>query len=382
VRICIATSTFPADPKDTLASPFLLDTIGVLRRAGHEVTVLTQARRDSHETPLPGLEVIWFPWRRLQGRLAETDFSSPSTVLAAASLVYNGTRQVARLRRASAVDVFLCCWVIPSGLYLYLDKLFSRSRVPYVLWALGSDVNKYSDNSLARAVLRRIARGAAQLYADGHKLCDDFGRLAGRPCEFLPTFRAFPAMNGGGGGVSQPPTFLYVGRHSTVKGADCLIDGLVELKEKGDPPYRFVIAGAGELTGALRAKVERHGLTGKVQFAGRVSDEDLRGLYQRADCVVIPSRSESIPLVLSEALQCGKPMIVTDVGDMGMLVSRHRLGRVVPKEDPCALASALGEFIAAPFALDRSGRDALLSELMFENAAPKLIRRLQEAVQR
>jgi len=83
VRICIATSTFPADPRDTLASPFLLDTIEVLRRAGHEVTVLTQARRDSHEAPLPGLEVIWFPWRRLEGRLAETDFSSPSAVLAA-----------------------------------------------------------------------------------------------------------------------------------------------------------------------------------------------------------------------------------------------------------------------------------------------------------
>jgi glycosyltransferase involved in cell wall biosynthesis len=52
---------------------------------------------------------------------------------------------------------------------------------------------------------------------------------------------------------------------------------------------------------------------------------------------VIPSRSESIPLVFSEALRFNKKLIVTDVGDMGLLGRRYGVAGVVPPEDPVAL---------------------------------------------
>jgi glycosyltransferase involved in cell wall biosynthesis len=62
------------------------------------------------------------------------------------------------------------------------------------------------------------------------------------------------------------------------------------------------------------------------------------GLYYKScDCVVIPSRSESIPLVFSEALRFNKKVIVTDVGDMGMLGRQYGVAGVVPPEDPIAL---------------------------------------------
>ena len=56
-------------------------------------------------------------------------------------------------------------------------------------------------------------------------------------------------------------------------------------------------------------------------------------LYESSDCVVIPSRSESIPLVFSEALNFDKELIVTDVGDMGMLGRQYGVAWVVPPED-------------------------------------------------
>jgi glycosyltransferase involved in cell wall biosynthesis len=68
-----------------------------------------------------------------------------------------------------------------------------------------------------------------------------------------------------------------------------------------------------------------------------VSEEALGLLYESSDCVVIPSRSESIPLVFSEALKFNKELIVTDVGDMGMLGRQYGVAWVIPPEDPVAL---------------------------------------------
>jgi len=52
--------------------------------------------------------------------------------------------------------------------------------------------------------------------------------------------------------------------------------------------------------------------------------------------------------VISEALQIGRPVIATDVGDCGRLIREFGVGLVVPREDPAALARALHEFERAP----------------------------------
>jgi glycosyltransferase involved in cell wall biosynthesis len=70
---------------------------------------------------------------------------------------------------------------------------------------------------------------------------------------------------------------------------------------------------------------------------GNVSDETLASLYESSDCVLIPSRSESIPLVFSEALRFNKELIVTDVGDMGMLGRLYGVAWVIPPENVMAL---------------------------------------------
>jgi glycosyltransferase involved in cell wall biosynthesis len=351
-----------------------------LQRAGHRVSVLTQARVEDPRPPLPDLDVVWFPWRRRTGRLAEMDFSSPGGALSALSLLFNGARGVAQMRKSRRVDVFLCAWVIPSGWYVWLDQVLGRGGVPYVLWALGSDVNKYRSNPFVRRALRSISARAAHLYADGFRLCEDLSEITGRECEFLPTFRTIRIPPPVEEERARVPRFLYVGRHIAVKGVDVLIEALVALEAAGVRGFTCEIVGEGELTPALKARVEAAGLSDRVRFPGRLDDADLYARYASCDCVVIPSRSESIPLVMSEALQARRPLIVTDVGDMGRLVREHRLGEAAPPEDPHALAASLRRFIEKPWALDAQGRTRLLEELMFESAAPRLLRRLEQAV--
>ena len=67
---------------------------------------------------------------------------------------------------------------------------------------------------------------------------------------------------------------------------------------------------------------------------GNVSDNALSLYYKSCDCVVIPSRSESIPLVLSEALRFNNKLIVTDVGDMGMLGRQYGVAGLSRRKTP------------------------------------------------
>jgi len=81
------------------------------------------------------------------------------------------------------------------------------------------------------------------------------------------------------------------------------------------------------------------------------------------DCLVVPSRSESLPVVFAEAVQAGIPLLVTDVGDMGRLARKHNLMPPVPPGDAAALASAMKSFAA----------DHAVRRRQFEEARPGLI---------
>jgi glycosyltransferase involved in cell wall biosynthesis len=375
MNILILTSTFPANRDDIMQHPFQMDFVDMLRKNNHKVTVLTHAKSDIHEKVREDLDIVWFPWRRITGRLAEIDFIKASNITALLSLIYNGAKHVKKTIDQNRIDLIICLWVIPSGLYMYINFLLRRTNLPYILWALGSDINKYRHNFLIRALLKKIVRRSAYVFADGFELCNTIDTMSGKQCEFLPTFRKIRLPEAGPhDAIGGPVSFLYVGRHSKVKGIDLLIRAIVGL-EKENPllKYCVTIIGEGELTPEMTRMVNENDLDHKVQFAGKVPDDRLFDQYSRADCVVIPSRSESIPVVLSEALQFNKPMIVTDVGDMGMLGRRYGIARVVEKENVDALAHEMRDFINKPFQINPQKRNELLSMLMMENSMQKIL---------
>jgi glycosyltransferase involved in cell wall biosynthesis len=107
-------------------------------------------------------------------------------------------------------------------------------------------------------------------------------------------------------------------------------------------PPRLLIAGAGDMSGALSKQVEASGLTDSVTLLGRISDEDLANLYRASDVNVVPSLSyEGFGLVVLEAAATGTPTIATRVGGLPEALAGLDSSLIVAPGDPDALVHRL-----------------------------------------
>jgi glycosyltransferase involved in cell wall biosynthesis len=131
---------------------------------------------------------------------------------------------------------------------------------------------------------------------------------------------------------------LFVGRLRYFKGLKYLVEAMKSVDGK------LLIIGTGPEEKALKEKVMRDKLDGKVTFLGDVSDEYLPAYYDACDVFILPSshRSEAFGTVLIEAMASGKPVISSELGTGTSYVNIHGLtGLVVPPKDPASLAGAI-----------------------------------------
>ncbi|CAD7035480.1 glycosyl transferase [Pseudorhizobium endolithicum] len=142
-------------------------------------------------------------------------------------------------------------------------------------------------------------------------------------------------------GVS-PDTILIglVGRWNAQKDHPNLLSAFSRLAcERKNIALLLIGAGCTLENAELAAQVERHGLSSRVIFAGRRSD--IPAVMNALDIHVLSSSSEAFPNVVAEAMACGTPCVVTDVGDAAFIVGET--GWVVPPADPICLARALDQ---------------------------------------
>lgn len=154
----------------------------------------------------------------------------------------------------------------------------------------------------------------------------------------------------------DPPLLVFVGRLLPVKGVDVLLEALARVRLEL-PGTRLAIVGEGDSGDTLRRQVGSLGLGDSVDFTGHLDRMALRELLGRAAAFVLPSRSEGLPLALLEAMAAGLPAVASAVGGVPEVLSTG-CGRLVPPEDPVALAGALGDLLRDPArqALGQSAR--------------------------
>lgn len=357
MRIGIISSSYPQSPDDsTNAGVFVQDFANKLCDAGVEVVVLTP-QKIANPRAVRRFPVKSFPWPGSETSVSYIDPRRPLDLARLGVLVASGTLACLRVFKAERIDHSLAMWAVPSGLFALAAR--KALGTPYSVWALGSDIWRIGEYPLGKVLLRRIFKEAQHIYADGLLLSSDVERITGRACSFLATSRALPDPNT----VDLPDLeaerthFLCVARFHPHKGVDVLIDAISLIPEAARREMQFHIFGGGPQEEELRAKVRQDRLERYLRIGGYIGRESLAAYLRAVSCLVIPSRIESIPLVLSDAAQAGCPVIATDVGDMGRLVKEYEVGICVPPESPGALAEAILQFHEAlrPPNLDGAG---------------------------
>lgn len=146
---------------------------------------------------------------------------------------------------------------------------------------------------------------------------------------------------------SAPPLILSVGIQHPRKGHDVLLRALARLI---DLDWQAVIVGTpyDARHVAELARLHRElGLSGRVELAGAVSDDERDQLYARASIFALATRYEGYGLVFDEALARGLPIVSCATGAVPETVPADA-GMLVPVDDAAALAEALGTLLTEP----------------------------------
>jgi glycosyltransferase involved in cell wall biosynthesis len=133
------------------------------------------------------------------------------------------------------------------------------------------------------------------------------------------------------------------------------IDVLIEAAGLAKSPLRLELYGVGALQEELEAQARTAGVD--ARFHGFVSD--MRGPFASLDVLVQPSRADTLPLAVLEAMAAGLPVVGSRVGGIPEQVEDEVTGLVVEPENPAALAAALDSLAGDPGrrrALGEAGR--------------------------
>lgn len=122
------------------------------------------------------------------------------------------------------------------------------------------------------------------------------------------------------------------------KGQDALLEALASPAWE-DRDWWLTFVGRGIGRSYLEELSDYYGLAGRIRFTGFV--DQMVDVWSTHELLVLPSREESMPIAVMEAMYCGRPCLVTDVGDNARWVSDGETGFVARSERPGDLGPTL-----------------------------------------
>lgn len=288
-------------------------------------------------------------------------------------------RRVRRLVREHGSEVLHCGRCLPDGWVAWM--LNRLDGLPYACFVHGEEVELrpagrgegIMSSRQMRWMARRVFGAAECLVANSLNtrriLVEQWGLPPGKIRLLTPgvdtgAFR--PARRDEGVrrrlGWEGRTVVLTVGRLVPRKGHDRMVRALRTIRSSV-PDILYAIVGDGPERANLREMVEREGQGAHVQFLGEVDDADAVHCYQQCDLFALPNRQvgldiEGFGMVLLEAQACGRPVLAGASGGTAETMRPGETGRVVPCEEPEALAEAVIDLLTDPELLDRMGRAA------------------------
>jgi glycosyltransferase involved in cell wall biosynthesis len=235
--------------------------------------------------------------------------------------------------------------------------------------------DKIAKGTLAGRLFKAIATQADMVIALGQVHAKAFERIGVAPERIAIVPNGIPDFAGENvlpKPEARPLTILFSGLLTENKGMHVLISALAKLQQDRED-WHCIAAGNGEVT-RYSEMAHQAGLKDCMTFTGWLEAEAMHEYMRAADVVVLPSRTEALPLSLIEGACAGAALIATAVGNVGDIVQDGVNGYLIPR-DAHALAETLSRLAANRELLHRmqhASRQAYLERFTLESFAKGL----------
>nr|WP_244925335.1 glycosyltransferase family 4 protein [Georgenia faecalis] len=179
-------------------------------------------------------------------------------------------------------------------------------------------------------------------------------------------------------GITRPFTVMYAGNFGTFQALDSAIEAATRLRDNRD--IGFVFVGSGVEERALKSMARERDLTNvrfvEAQPMGNMAHILALGDVQLVSLQDLPLFHRTMPSKIQATLSAGRPVIAAVSGDAARILDASGAGRVVPPQDPRAMADAILELRLMPraelSAMGAAGREYYRSTLSEDVAAARL----------
>jgi glycosyltransferase involved in cell wall biosynthesis len=174
---------------------------------------------------------------------------------------------------------------------------------------------------------------------------------------------ALVVHNGIGPGEFEPVTpaqdateFLYVGELRRCKGVDNLIEALAIIRDRTGVAHQLTLVGSGPDESTFHTLAEKLGVSKHLRVCRPMSARDA---FRLGRVIVVPSRAESLPYIVLEAIGAHVPIVATEVGGVPEIFGPKAF-RLTPPDDAGALADSMISLLQ----MDAKQRALLSQELV------------------
>ena len=230
-------------------------------------------------------------------------------------------------------DIVHVHYFYPFVALAVLYKSFHRNAMVVATFH-GTDITVRIRYSLSRSIYARLARKADFLIAVSNEIAREIeNKLSIRPhlvmCAGVDSGVFFKKNN-----IEKKYDFIFAASFSHRKGADILIEAIRLVGEKN---IRYCIAG----TGIYRDEFYKLKADFNLDVLAGQNQNQLCELFNASRFLILPSRNEPFGLVVTEAMYCGTPVIVSHRGGLKEQVTENINGFFLYENTPEELAEKI-----------------------------------------
>ncbi|NIM03349.1 glycosyltransferase [bacterium] len=367
-KICILTSAFPRDKGDLSGNFILCLTKELIKRKLGIFVLAPHAPRVKRSEELDKIKVYrfsyFFPFtlqRLCYGSGLPTNMRH--SLLARLQLPFYSFFQLFSLMwlvNKERIDIVNSHWMVTQGLNgALIRKIFG---LPHILTVHAAGLFALKRFPFGKYIARFIVRNSDRIITVSSFVRSNLDKLIGYNTKaivcpmgidtdiFVPKDQAKLREKYK---IRREHILLFVGRLVEKKGVEYLIDAMKIVTDRL-PDVKLLIIGTGNLEKKLKMKVTKLNLPSYVTFLGVKKHDELIDYFNICDLLIVPSifdrygHTETLGMVILEAMSCGKPVIASDIGGIPESVKDGYNGLLTIPKNPVDIAekivNALTEF--------------------------------------